>query len=127
MAAPMMVPTALMPSQSAVRRSPGLPASASRFSVDWLNEVLVTRATDPDNRPTSGRIVRSKTGCWSSSSSRFLACIVPSWVRRAWTGSADGLDASPTKISRIAPAARAAMRMGIIPSTARPRYPRSCG
>ena len=28
----------------------------------------------------SGRSVRSMRGCWSSSSSRFLACMVPSWV-----------------------------------------------
>ena len=59
----------------------------------------------PDSRPASGRRVRSKNGCWSSSSSRFLACIDPSWVRRAWTGSTGELPARPKTISRIAPAA----------------------
>ena len=34
-------------------------------------------------------------GAWSSSSSRFFACIVPSWVRRAWTGSTGALPARP--------------------------------
>ena len=53
------------------------------------------RATLPDRRAASGLIVRSKNGCWSSSSSRFLAVIDPSWVRRAWTGSTGALPASP--------------------------------
>ncbi len=45
--APTIAPIALMPSQSATRRSPGLPASASRFSVRSLKDELVTRATLP--------------------------------------------------------------------------------
>ncbi len=40
-----MAAIALIPSQSPTRISPGLPASARRFSVRSLNEVLVTRAT----------------------------------------------------------------------------------
>ena len=56
----------------------GLPARASRFSVVSVNDAeLVTRATEPDSRPASGRSVRSRNGCCSSSSSRFLACIGP--------------------------------------------------
>ena len=109
---PTMAPMALMPSQSATRRSPGLPARARRFSVRSENDVLVTRETLVDRRDASGRRVRSMNGAWSSSSSRFLACIDPSWVRRAWTGSTGELPASPMKISRMAPAATAAMRMG---------------
>src|SRR6185436_4995099 len=109
---PTMAPMALMPSQSLTRRSPGFPASARLFSVRSLNDALVTRATEPDRRPASERSVRSMNGCWSSSSSRFLACIDPSWVRRAWTGSTDEPPASPMKIRRIAPAATAAMTMG---------------
>ena len=35
---PTIAPMALMPSQSATRRSPGLPARASRFSVRSLND-----------------------------------------------------------------------------------------
>ena len=101
-----------MPSQSATRRSPGLPASARRFSVVWEKDVLVTRATDPDNRFASGRIVRSKTGCCSSSSSRLAAWTVPSWSRRAWTGSTGGRPARPMKIRRMAPAATAATIRG---------------
>ena len=108
-----MAPMALIPSQSATRRSPGLPASARRFSVRSVNDELVTRETVPDSRAASGRRVRSMNGCWSSSSSRFLACIDPSWVRRAWTGSTDEPPASPMKIRRMAPAAMAArMRVG---------------
>ena len=42
-----------------------------------MNDELVTRDDRPDRRAASGRRVRSKNGCWSSSSSRFLACIVP--------------------------------------------------
>ncbi len=109
--APTMAPIALTPSQSATRMSPGLPARASRFSVRSLNDELVTRATLPDRRAASGRSVRSMNGCWSSSSSRFLACIDPSWVRRAWTGSTGELPASPMTMSRMAPAARAATTM----------------
>ena len=40
----------LIPSQSVTRRSPGLPASARRFSVWSLNDGLVTRDTLPDSR-----------------------------------------------------------------------------
>ena len=83
----MIAATALIPSQSATRRSPGLPARARLFSVRSANDVLVIRATEPDRRAASGRRVRSRNGAWSSSSSRFLACMVPSWVSRAWTGS----------------------------------------
>ena len=107
-----MAPIALIPSQSATRMSPGLPASASRFSVRSLNELLAIRETDPDMRFANGRRVRSRNGCWSSSSSRFLACIEPSWVRRAWTGSTGELPARPRTMSRIPPAARAAMMIG---------------
>ena len=91
MTPPTMAPMALMPSQSATRSSPGLPASASRFSVCWVNDVLAMPDMRPERRFMSGRSVRSASGAWSSSSSRFLACIVPSWLRRAWTGSTDGL------------------------------------
>ena len=52
--APTIAPTALMPSQSAVRRPPGLPASARRFSVVWVNDVLATREVVPDSRARSG-------------------------------------------------------------------------
>ena len=75
--------TALIPSQSATRSSPGLPAIASRFSVVAANDADVNRDTVPDIRPASGLRVRSRNGCWSSISSRFFACIVPSCVRRA--------------------------------------------
>src|ERR1700704_1869811 len=51
-------------------------------------------------------------GAWSSSSSRLLACIDPSWVRRAWTGSTGALPASPKTMSRIDPAASAATSSG---------------
>ena len=51
-------------------------------------------------------------GCWSSSSSRFLACIDPSWVSRAWTGSTGELPARPMTMSRMPPAARPAMTIG---------------
>ncbi len=93
--------------------SPGLPASARRFSVLSLNEVLVIRDMRPDSRLASGRSVRSTNGCWSSSSSRFLACIDPSWVSRAWTGSTGELPASATTISRMPMAAAAAMTIAI--------------
>ena len=39
--------------------------------------MLATRDMRPDSRAASGRSVRSRNGCWSSSSSRFFACIVP--------------------------------------------------
>ena len=113
MPAPTMAPTALIPSQSATRMLPGLPASASRFSVVCVNEVLATRDIRPDSRFASGRRVRSMSGCWSSSSSRFFACIDPSWVRRAWTGSTGELPASPMTISRMAPAATSATTMAM--------------
>ena len=112
----MTAPIALMPIQSATRSSPGLPASASRFSVCWVNDVLAMLDIRPERRFMSGRSVRSASGAWSSSSSRFLACMVPSWLRRAWTGSTDGLLASPMKINRIAPAAIAATTRGRTPS-----------
>jgi hypothetical protein len=73
MIAPAMAPTTLTPSQSATRRPDGLPASASRFSVFSVNETELMREAELDNRPTSGRRVRSMNGCWSSSSSRFFA------------------------------------------------------
>src|SRR4029079_14037604 len=110
--APTTAPTAFTPSQSATRRLPGLPASARRFSVRSWNDELATRDIRPETALASGRSVRSMNGCWSSSSSRFLACIAPSWVRRAWTGSTDERLVSPRKIRRIAPAATAAMRIG---------------
>ena len=89
-----------------------MPARASRFSVRSWNELLATRDMRPVSRPASGRSVRSRNGAWSSSSSRFLACIVPSWVSRAWTGSTGELPARPMAMSRMAPAAAAAMRIG---------------
>ncbi len=110
----MTAATALIPSQSATRRLPGLPARARRFSAFSWNELLATRDIRPERPAASGRSVRSRKGCWSSSSSRFFACIVPSWVRRAWTGSTDRLPpASPRAMSRIAPAAAPAMRIGM--------------
>src|SRR5690242_5899570 len=113
---PTTAATTLMPSQSATRRLPGFPASASRFSVRSWNELLAIRDMRPESAAATGRIVRSRNGAWSSSSSRFFACMVPSWVSRAWTGSTGELPASPKAISRIAPAAAAATmsgRMGI--------------
>ncbi len=110
--APTIAPTALMPSQSATRMSPGLPASARRRSVVSEKDVLVIRCMRPENRAISGRRVRSTNGCWSSSSSRFLACIDPSWVRRAWTGSTGELPLRPRTMSRTPAAARPAMRSG---------------
>ena len=73
---------------------------------------LATRDIRPEGRAASGRSVRSRNGCWSSSSSRFLACIAPSWVRRAWTGSTGDRPARPRKIRRMAPAATPAIRIG---------------
>src|SRR5664280_1908931 len=110
--AKMIDETALIPSQSATRRSPGLPAIASRFSVVAANDADDIRETPPEKRLTSGLRVRSRNGCWSSISSRFLACIVPSWVRRAWTGATDDPPASPRAMRRIANAAAAAMTIG---------------
>src|SRR5664280_3519712 len=103
---------ALIPSQSATRRSPGLPARASRFSVVAENDADDIRETPPEKRLTSGFRVRSRNGCWSSISSRFFACIVPSWVSRAWTGSTEDAPASPRAMRRIANAAAAAMTIG---------------
>src|SRR4029079_1647987 len=76
------------------------------------NDELATRDIEPETRFASGRSVRSMNGCWSSRPSRFLACIAPSWVRRAWTGSTEVRLVRPRKIRRIAPAATAAMRIG---------------
>src|SRR5450756_606263 len=104
--------TTLIPSQSATRRSPGLPAIASRFCVVCVNDAEVKRETLSDRRPASGLIVRSKNGCWSSISSRFLACMVPSWVSRAWTGSTAEPPASPSAMRMMASAATAAMTTG---------------
>src|SRR5450759_1485601 len=103
---------ALIPSQSATRSSPGLPAIASRFSVVAVNDADVKRETPPERRAARGLNVRSRKGCWSSISSRFLACMVPSWVSRAWTGSTDEPPASPRAMRRIANAAAAAMTTG---------------
>src|SRR5450759_84009 len=92
---------ALTPSQSAIRMSPGLPASASRLSIESAEEALVTRLAVRERRARSGRIVRSRKGAWSSSSSRLRACIEPNWVSRAWTGSTGPWLAKPMKRSRI--------------------------
>src|SRR5665811_1291459 len=104
--------TALIPSQSATRSSPGLPAIASRFCVVCVNDAEVKREMLSDRRPASGLIVRSKNGCWSSISSRFLACMVPSWVSRACTGSTAEPPASPSATRMMASAATAAMTTG---------------
>jgi hypothetical protein len=112
-APPTIAATALMPSQSATRKFPGLPARASRFSVRSRNELLAILVIRPDSPATTGRSVRSRNGAWSSSSSRFFACIVPSCVSRACTGSAGELPARPSAIRRIAPAAAPATRRGI--------------
>src|SRR5487761_2309509 len=104
--------TALIPSQSETRMSPGLPAIASRFSAVCLNDAVVNWETVPERRLASGLNVRSRNGCWSSISSRFLACIVPSWVNRAWTGSRAESPASPSATRMIASAAAAAMTTG---------------
>ena len=88
--APTMAATALRPRKSETLRSPGLPAWASFRSVRLACLGLVMRWTLPERRIASGRTVRSKKGCWSSSSSRFLACMEPSCVSRAWTGSTAG-------------------------------------
>ena len=60
---PTTAPMALMPSQSLMPRSPGLPAIARRFPVRSLNDELVTRETLPDIRAARGRSVRSMNGC----------------------------------------------------------------
>src|SRR4051794_13429550 len=52
-------------------------------------------------------------GAWSSSSSRFFACMDPSWVRRAWTGSTGALPARPRTMSRMPAAARPATRIAM--------------
>jgi hypothetical protein len=106
--APTPVPMALMPSQSATFMSPGLPAMARRFSVRSLNELEVILATEPDSFAASGLIVRSKNGCWSSSSWRSFAVIWPSWESRALSGSSSREPAMPTKIRMTARAATAA-------------------
>src|SRR3954454_10226562 len=111
--APTIAPTTLIPSQSATRMSPGLPASANRFSVVARTEELAMRFDLSDSRATSGRSVRSMNGAWSSSSSRFFACIDPSWVRRAWTGSTGALPARPRTMSRMPAAARPATRIAM--------------
>ena len=108
----MMAPMTLMESQSFTRISPGLPANASRFSVFSLNDALDMRETLPDIRLASGRRVRSMNGCWSSSSSRFLACMDPSWVSLAWTGSTGESPTRARTMSRMPPAARAATMIG---------------
>src|SRR3954449_1208294 len=112
--APMIAPTTLMPSQSATRMSPGFPASAKRFSVVARTDELATRFDVCESRATSGRSVRSMNGAWSSSSSRFFACIDPSWVRRAWTGSTGALPARPRTMSRMPAAARPATRIAMM-------------
>src|SRR3972149_700326 len=88
MMAATMAATALRPRKSVVLRSAGLPAWARRRSVRLVWRGLVTRCTAPESRSASGRTVRSKNGCWSSSSSRGLACIEPSCVRRGRAGMA---------------------------------------
>src|SRR5258708_18264565 len=108
MPAPTPVPIALMPSQSATFRSPGLPAWARRFSVRSLNELEVILATLPERRAASGRIVRSKNGCWSSSSWRSFAVIWPSWERRCLSGSSSRAPARPNAIRITDNAATAA-------------------
>src|SRR6188768_2305977 len=88
---------------------------ARRRSVPRTFLVLVKRLPMPDRRRASGRTVRSKKGCWSSSSSRVRACIAPSWVRRAWTGSAPPRPRSTTTTSRMpTPAMSARMRVGFM-------------
>src|SRR5690242_15250497 len=108
----MSAKTAFMPSQSVTDRSAGLPAIARRFWVLATNDWDVIFWTVPERRTASGRTVRSKNGCWSSSSSRFRACIDPSWRRRAWTGSIGELPARPITIRRIAPPATKATMIG---------------
>src|SRR4051794_17560074 len=111
--APMIAPMALIPSQSATLRSPGLPARAKRFSVVARTDELATRFDVSESRPTRGRSVRSMNGAWSSSSSRFFACIDPSCVRRAWTGSTGALPARPRTMRRMPAAARPATRIAM--------------
>ena len=53
---------ALTPSQSAMRMSPGLPASASRLSIVSAEEALVTRLAVRERRDRNGRMVRSRNG-----------------------------------------------------------------
>jgi hypothetical protein len=57
-------------------------------------------------------MLRSKKGCWSSISSSVRACIEPSWVRRAWTGSTEREPARPMKMRMIPAAATSAMMRG---------------
>ena len=109
-APPIAATMTFMPSQSVTPRSPGLPARASRLAVRASNDELVMRATVPASLVASGRMVRSKNGCWSSSSSRLRAFIDPSWVSLAWTGSTAGRLATAMKISRMAAPAAIATR-----------------
>src|SRR3954454_14397396 len=111
--APTIAPTTLIPSQSATRMSPGFPASANRFSVVARTEELAMRFDLSESPATMGRRVRSINGAWSSSSSRFFACIDPSWVRRAWTGSTGALPARPRTMRRMPAAARPATRIAV--------------
>src|SRR5206468_12066693 len=79
-----------------------------RFSVRSENELEVIRPTAPERRPASGLIVRSKNGCWSSSSWRSLAGIWPSWDRRCLSGSSWRAPARPSAIRITDNAAAAA-------------------
>src|SRR4051812_18998785 len=99
-----------MPSQSLTRMSPGLPAIARRFSVRSLNDDEVIRETKPEIRAANGLTVRSKKGCWSSSSWRSFAVMAPSWVRRARSGSSRVEVARPIAIMTIATAAAPATK-----------------
>jgi Flp pilus assembly protein TadB len=83
-----------------------------------IREVNLGLAFD-DALNNMGRRVRSKSGSWSSSSSRLRAWPAPSWVSRAWTASTGCELAMPTKTNRIPAAATTAMRMarGVIRQT----------
>ena len=82
---------------------------ARRFSVRLTFLALVNFWPTPERRTASGRTVRSKKGCWSSISSSVLACIEPSWSRRAWTGSAERRLVSAKMTSRMPDAASMTM------------------
>src|SRR5688572_187832 len=105
--------TSFIPRKSTVRRDPGLPAICSRISVLLRFWGLAIREASPESRPASGRSVRSNSGCWSSISSSERACIDPSSVSRACTGSMLLLPARPMKMSRTARPAMDAMRTGM--------------
>ena len=109
--------TSLRAVNSAALRLPGLPACARRRSVRLADAGLLMRWAYAVRRAMNGRTVRSKNGCWSSSSSRFLACIEPSWVRRAWTGSTDWPPARPRTMSMIAAKATTAKTRGSMAQT----------